>query len=278
MVNLKAVPDSKTEGDPQKERRTSTLVAPYYDLNDSVLVAKAIYEKAGGSCTREWLAPTLNYKGVKNGSFVTRVTAAKAFGLIDQQDDKLSVTPRGQSIVAPITPAAAETALVDAFLGVPLFKRVYEKYRTGELPQEVGLRNLFLTEMGVLKERVAPSVRVFMESADQAGFFRTAGTRRSLVRPHIASGSSHQPSADPKPNADQASGQSADTGRSDADRQQRNGGSGGNGDDTGAKIHPAIKGLLQNLPSTDTPLTDKRRAAIVAAFKAAVDLAYGEAE
>ena len=43
-----------------------------------------------------------------------------------------------------------------------------------------------------------------------------------------------------------------------------------------ANLHPAISGLLQNLPTTDKPLSTKKRAALVAAFKATIDLVYGD--
>lgn len=58
----------------------------------------------------------------------------------------------------------------------------------------------------------------------------------------------------------------------------RNGGNGGGGggDDTG--IDPAIVGLLKRLPKGGTPMTAKRRKALIDAFTNLVEFIYPDVE
>jgi len=258
---------SKTPADtkPGAPRRQSAMATPYYNLPQSIEVARVIHQRAGGQCDRAQLSAMLGYTGVKNGSFLTRVTSAKLFGLIEQKDEQvptLSVTELGKRIVAPVTDADVERAKVDAFLRVALFKRVYEEYRNGaELPPKAGLRNLFISTYEILPDRAGPAVDVLLESAAEAGFFKVGGQKR-LVAPIIASVSG----------GDERKGAAA---LEADDRRSSEGGNVGGpsgnfaGDLSG--IHPAIVGLLRNLPSR---MTAAKRTALIAAFTATVNWVY----
>lgn len=91
---------------------------------------------------------------------------------------------RARAIIAPVTPADAERAKVESFLSVELLRRVYEEYKEGTLPSEVGLRNLLETRYQVLKDRAGPAVKVMKESAAEAGFFRVSSDR--MVKPILS--------------------------------------------------------------------------------------------
>src|SRR3990172_44763 len=121
MAGLKAVAEPVPDAKLGVPRRVSQVAFPYYNLPISILVAKTMHERAGGQCDRTQLAALLGYKGIKNGSFLTRVTSAKMFGLIEQEGDQLRITPRAQAILSPVRESDALAAKVDAFLAVPLF-------------------------------------------------------------------------------------------------------------------------------------------------------------
>ena len=266
MSTIKAV--KQTEADPKqgKPRPKSGVSFPYFDLAQSIEVAKTMHEKAGGTCDRAQLATLLGYSGIKNGSFLSRVAAAKMFGLIEETDDqRVRVSARGRSIVAPISEAQAAKAKVDAFLGVDLFKKIYDAYHGTTLPEQAGLRNLLATDYQVVPDRISPTVRVMMDSAEQAGLFKAAGNRTRMVMPLAGSATvtpPTEPPAEPPP-------------------PPRHGGSGGGGNgggyDTG-NIDPAILGLLQRLPPGGTPLTSKRRKTLIDAFTATVSFIYPDAD
>ncbi len=257
MAEIKAVKDPVPDPKAGKARPKSGASFPYYNLERSIEVAKVMHERAGGVCDRPQLAAFLGYKGTNNGGFLSRVAAAKMFGLIEQDGDNVKVSPRGQSVVAPISEAHAERAKAEAFLTVDLFKRVFDQFNGATLPAEAGLKNLLETQYSVVKDRVAPTVSILLQSAEQAGFFKAAGPGR-MVKPVAATGA---PLSSPEP----------------AVVPRKNGG-GGNGGDVPPTIHPAIVGLLRELPAAGTPLTEKRRSALIGAFTAMVGFIYPEAE
>ncbi len=257
---VKAVKDAEPDPKKGKPRSKSGVSFPYFDLDASVEVARVIHERAGGMCDRAQLAALLQYSGVANGSFLSRVAAAKMFGLVeDTEDGKLRVAARGRAIVAPISPPQETQARVDAFLGVELFGKVYTQFNGTTLPENVGLKNLLATGYQVVAERIAPTVRVMLNSADQAGLFRATGDRSRMVMPLV--GAYAPPPLPPEKEKPAAGG----------------GGGGGSGDDP-PDIDPALLGLLRRLPAVGTTLNDKRRKAVIGAFTAFVDLVYPDAD
>lgn len=268
MSAMRAVKDPEADPKAGKPRAKSGVGFPYWDLDSAVEVAKAMHERAGGVCDNAQLATMLGYSGVSNGSFRTRVSAAKMFGVIEDTDDrKLRVSARGRRIVAPITPIDGQRARIEAFLAVDLFKKVFDRFNGTTLPENVGLRNLFQNEYQVVPDRVAPTVRILLDSAQQAGLFDTAGNRTRMVMP-VSAGVSHPsvhlPAEPPPPTPPQSA------------TNRQGGGDGGGGD--GPPIDPALIGLLRRLPPIGTALSEKRRQTVIGAFTAFVDLVYPEEE
>lgn len=266
MATVRAVKDAGPDPKAGKPRAKSGISFPYWDLDSAVEVAKAMHDRAGGVCDVAQLATLLNYSGVSNGSFRTRVSATKMFGLIeDTEDRKLRVSARGRRVAAPITPADERSARVEAFLGVDLFKQVFDRYNGRPLPENVGLRNLLQNEYHVVPDRVAPTVRILLDSAEQAGLFEAAGNRSRMTMPYglgaASTGVQDQPANPPAPEP--------------APRTGGNGGGGG-GDDLG--IDPAILHLLRRLPAAGSPLSAKRRKQLIDAFTATVGFIYPEAD
>lgn len=265
MRQLKTVKEPRPGGGRTKPK--SGVSYPYYDLRASIEVAKTIHNKAGGSCTREQLAPLLNYSGVKNGGFLTRLSAAKMFGLVEEDSQGLRVTDRAQSILSPVMPDESKRAKVDAFLAVELFQKVYEKFKGQALPADVGLKNLLQTAHQIVPDRVAPALRVLKESADEAGFFSSGRDR--LVMPIFAGKREKPPAHNPPPN-DEGGGKGGNAGGASG------GGAGGDGSDK--DIDPAIYGLIRRLPAVGTPMPKKKRDDLVNAFTALVTFLYPEQE
>jgi hypothetical protein len=271
METVKVVKDPEPDPKSGKARAKSGVSFPYWDLDSAVEVAKSMHERAGGVCDNAQLATLLEYSGVSNGSFRTRVSAAKMFGVIEDTDDrKLRISARGRKIVAPVTPLDGRTARVEAFMGVDLFKKVFDRFNGATLPEAVGLRNLLLNEYQVVPDRVAPTVRIMLDSAYQAGLFEAAGNRTKMVMPLDAGNS---PMAAPAPAI-------VTPEVPEKPRHGGNGGGGGgggNGMNTDA-IDPAIIGLLMRLPVGGTPMSPKRRKALIDAFTNVVSFIYPDAE
>ena len=244
----------------------SGISSPYFDLGASIAVAETVYTKGGGTASPDQLAPWLGYKSTASGTYLTRISAAnKHFGLIDVNGGRITATERAKTIIAPVMPDDAISAKIDAFLSVPLFAKVFEQFRGNSLPPEVGLKNLFLTHYKILPDRVAQSVRVFLNSAEQAGFFSTTGDRSRLVKPSLQT-------LGPQP-VSNASTTQREYDEPPQDRAKVGGGFGGGNDGTGG-VHSAIVGLLRELPPPGTPWADAKKQRFLDAFKATVDFIY----
>jgi len=259
MTELKAVRIPKP-GTATKTATQAGLNAPYFDLDSSIKVADAIYNKGGGTASSDQLAAWLGYKSTRSGTFITRMSAAnKHFGLIEQSGDQFKLSERGRNVLAPVMPEDSVTAKIEAFLSVALFAKVFEDHRGKQLPPEVGLKNLFKNSYYILPDRVDQAVRVFLASAEQAGFFSTTGDRTKLIRPGPVAG---------KTTSAPAEGKKEEV--APPTEKQRTSGGG----DGPSSIHPSIIGLLRDLPPPGTPWSLQKKKTFLAVFTAAIDWIY----
>jgi len=153
---------------------------PVYDLENSIALARAIRDQGGGSADQPHLASYLGYKSTKSGSFITRVAAARAFGLIENSGSFLVPTPLANAIIAPEHPGRDDvSARLKAFMNVPLYRRLYDRYKDTQLPPPMGLRNAMETHYGIPRARTQLAYRVLMDSAGQAGLYEARGGART---------------------------------------------------------------------------------------------------
>lgn len=222
---------------PSKGAR-SEVRFPAYSLKDCVAVPEAIHNKGGGSATPDHLIAFLGYKSASNGAYLARIGAAKTYGLISKTGNAFVPTSLAHRIISPIYPDDAKRALLDAFFNVALFKQIYEDFKGKELPPEIGMKNALRNTYGVLSTRVDLAYRIFIESADQAGFFSTRGARTHLVIPSIAS----QPASNPNRKVED------ETGGDESDLGGGGGGGGdsgdGGGDDRNGRQNPERPSIL----------------------------------
>lgn len=262
LKTVSSTPSEAKEG--SSPRVMSGFPSPYFDLDTSIKVAEVIHTLGGGSCSADQLAAWLDYKSVRSGTYLTRVTAARQFGLIESTAGRFSVTDRGMAIIAPVMPDDAINAKADAFLSAPLFAKLYEQFRGKKLPPEIGLKNLLKSApYTVLPDRVDPSARTFYNSATQAGYFSTTGDKSRLIRPGSTPASA---TAEPPP---------ADMPPPPATEKPKSGGGGGDG--TGG-VHSAIVGLLRELPPPGAPWSAQKKQRFLSAFQATIDFIYPEDE
>lgn len=215
-------PTPLRESEPASKRGRSEIRFPVYGLADCVIVAKAIYEKGGGIATSDHLAAYLGYKSAVNGSYISRIAAAKMFGLIVGPPNRMELTPLAQKILMPIQDTDPRQALIEAFLSIPLYKAVYDEYHGKELPQAFGLKNALRTRFGVTPQRIDRAYRALMDSAETAGFFEVKSSRTQLIIPNIQSSSRVAP-------------QPSD----ESEHAERDAGGGGDGGDDGRP--PVVK-------------------------------------
>lgn len=234
----------------------ATCSYPYFNMNRSLGVARAIHEEYGGSCTPDQLAKTLKYQTVRSGTFTTRTSAARQFGFIVSGNGKISTTERAHSILNPVKEEDAVSAKAEAFLSVALFNEIYQRYLGKTLPSGDGLKNLFMREYGLSNKRAEPAIRVFFESAEQAGFLSKTGERSRLVQPPIHAGtqSADKTQSIDKEQSEQSKTKSAGTGTSGA--------------------RSAIMAILEVLPEHTTEMGKSQKQALIKVFEGMLDVCY----
>lgn len=251
-------------------RPRSQISFPYYNLDSAVEVAEKIHDEAGGSCTREQLAPMLGYSGTKNGGFLSRLAAARMFGLVDEAAGMLRPTSLASQIFAPVQDLDAQRGKVEAFLNVELFDKVYERFKGQPLPTNQGLENLLKNDLKVVPAQVKNALRTLQESAESAGFFDAAGRGR-LVLPLSANTKSAGATAAPgiimpgPISAPPPPGYAPTLSRRDATVEATD-------------IPPAIYGLIRDLPAEGTAMTAAKRQRLIKAFEASINWLYPDAD
>ncbi len=125
-------PDANDSASEKRTREQSTIQFPYDDLNDAVSVAAGIMKCGGVPSTPDQVAGAMGQEPT-SGSFRLKIAAAKIFGLIETVGGRYQLTDLGFAVVDR-DPARQRTAKADAFLRVPLYRRVYDEFRNKQLP------------------------------------------------------------------------------------------------------------------------------------------------
>jgi hypothetical protein len=172
----------------EDERGRSTIAFPYSPLKDAEQIARELHDKWGDSAQPEQLAQGMNQRP-RSGAFRMKVSAARIFGLVDVSRGRISLTQEGRRIIDPETRSDAR---VKAFLHVPLFKAVFEEYKSGLLPPPSALERK-MAELGVSSKQTDRARQTLQRSAELAGFFQHGSNR--LVQP-----AAH--AVDPRPGSD----------------------------------------------------------------------------
>ncbi len=246
------------------KRAQSGIGYPYFNLDQSSKVAQVIHERGGGACSPDQLASFLDYKTVRSGTFLTRMSAARMFGLINSDGGRVGITDRARAIISPVMPEDSTNAKVDAFLAVPLFAEIYQRFLGQTLPPEVGLRNLFAHQYKIVPDRIGPALRVFYESAEQAGFFALSGERTKLIKPIVRA-------SNRAPDVAQAAVAQTPEARDTVPDKPRGGSGGGDGP---SSVHPAIVGLLRELPQAGQTWARPMKERFLKAFQTTIDFIY----
>ena len=180
--------------DQRPTRERSTIRFPYGDLDDAIAVASTIHRNFGMSCALDQLAAGMGQ--TISGAFRNKVATAATFGVVETARREVTLTDLGVRIVDPQTEAAAK---VEAFLAVPLYEAVYEKFRGTRLPADTGLE-AELVRFGVSAKQADKARQALQRSAEQAGFFHAG--RERLVQPPVGSINAVPPTASEAPARD----------------------------------------------------------------------------
>jgi len=207
-------------------RQRSSIGFPYNHLGDAMEVAQAIHTNVGtGECHDSQLSAWMNVSP-KSSGYRIQISAARMFGLVETVSGNHKLSPLGRAIVDPQQERAARA---NAFLNVPLYRAIYEKYKGGVLPPPAALERDIIG-LGVAEKQTGRARQVFERSAEQANYFEHGKNR--LVMPAVAVRESQPEKLEEK---------------------GKNGGGGGGGIDdglTGLGLDPLLIALLKKIPAS----------------------------
>jgi hypothetical protein len=215
-----ATNQSATEGTPKQTRERSRIEFPYADLENAVEMARALHTRSGTRCEVNQLAIWLN-QTASGGTFRTRLSAARVFGLIETDRASVWLTSLGQSI---LDQGEERGARVSAFLNAALFKALYDQFEGYALPPMAALERQIVA-LGVPEKQKERARQTFVKSAQYAGFVDQQTGR--LIKPGTG------PVAGPSP----ATPPPAATGGNGGGRPPRD---------------PLIEGLFNEVPARGT--------------------------
>jgi hypothetical protein len=234
----------------KRAKSNSAIPFPYVDLENVVAVARAIINN-GSQLSRDQLAGALQ-QSPGSGAFILKVSSARQFGLVDLRDGKFQLTDLGFSIVDK-NETREKQARVQAFLNVPLYRRIYEDFKGKQLPDRPhGLDNT-LINIGVTPKLKSNARLAFEKSARYAGFFNVDPDR--LIEPVISGGISSAA----------------------ADAPVSGGPTGGGGNISTPRLgglDPLIQGLLSRLPPPGEVWSEEKRKKWLQTLSANLEIIY----
>jgi hypothetical protein len=220
-------PDATAAQPAERKRFRSEIEFPYADLENAVEVAQTLHSKAGTACELEELAAWMN-QSATGGTFRTRISAARMFGLIETLQGRATLTQLGRSILDK--DGSERPARCTAFLNAELFGAMYEQNKGNLLPPPAAIERQ-MEGMGVSPKQKERARQTFMKSANYAGFLDPTSGR--FIKPGFGS---------------------AKEGDAAAPSKQIDGGGGGGGGAGGGYLNldPLLLALLKKIPESGT--------------------------
>jgi hypothetical protein len=151
---------------------------PIYDLAEAVKIAEAVRDLGGSNSpvARSLLAQHLSY--AENGpSFFQRVTATKAFGLVDGRGS-YSLTDLAKQYFYPTIENGKESAAVKALTTPKAFSILVQKFDGGKLPPIEMIGNIVRAEADIPVSKKNTIAGIFLRSVQFIGAIDSGGFLR----------------------------------------------------------------------------------------------------
>ena len=181
----------------KKKPQQAAAVVPSSSLGSVLELVEVAhnYHQAGGSTPLDELATRLGYPNENSGAFRNRTASAKKYRAASSGGGRIVITPLGMSF---LDPAKRGQALVTAWMNIPEFKALFDRYKGRRLPGPAEMERDFFN-LGVGETRLADARRIFLSSAQTASLLN-AQTRRLEIPAAIAADTfSPEPKFTPPP-------------------------------------------------------------------------------
>lgn len=181
---------------------------PAVPIEEAQQIARTIAQKNAGQPMRRLDVFEELSKSPDSGPSRLLVTASSGFGLTtgSYKAEMLALTDLGRRLAVDDD----KTAMIDAVLGVEVFRKFFESYKDSALPSDVAARS-FLANAGIPTDRAEACWHLVRENGQQCGLIeqRTGGPRL-LSRDHAIERMGLKPvkaAAQPKPAGREAADQ-----------------------------------------------------------------------
>ena len=151
---------------------------PGASFKKSIQLAKTI-EDLGGSCDKKIAAEKMGKK--LSGGFITLIGAASKFGLVKRTRGVLSLEQTYKDYKLAYNDEEKTKILQKSFFSVPLFKKVYEKYKDVKLPIDL-LDKVLIREFGVEEKMASRAAGYFIDAAKQVRLLNPDNSFNSVDR------------------------------------------------------------------------------------------------
>ena len=161
---------------PRRKRTRKVRPYPIDTLEDALAIAAAIQESnAGLPFDRILLAGTLGTTPASSG-YTIKLNSAAKYGLTQggYNDDRISLTPRGEAIVAPKRSGELKQALIDAAMHPDVFRRFYLALDGKRLPEDTYAQNMLQREFGINPDLAAECLSIIKANGVYAGILKEA--------------------------------------------------------------------------------------------------------
>lgn len=160
------------------QRKRTRVVRPYpvYNLRETIDVAATIHEKNSGlPFDRVLLAKAMGTTPTSS-AFTMKLNASAKYGLTTggYNDDKITLTSQGASVVAPKDNDERRQALLQAAMEPELFRRFYQMLDGKKVPEDVFAQNK-LSELGVDPRLVEECLEIIKSDGLYVGLLGDVG-------------------------------------------------------------------------------------------------------
>lgn len=145
--------ESRINHDPLTDRGSgrSQRPFPFRPLAEALAVPKSIREKNNGNDWDTSLVAKALGVGPRSNNLFYLAAASRDYGLTtgSRDTEKIGLTPIGREIFFAGDEAMKRKKTIEAFFSVDVFKKVYQHYGSGRLPEDQYLNNVLLNDFNL---------------------------------------------------------------------------------------------------------------------------------
>lgn len=154
------------ENDNKRER---SALYPMITVDECFDIIELVEKKGGKVHASSSIAQVLGVSE-KTNSFRSKISTLRQYGLIAGNQGTYKLTDISTDYLYPTDDKQRKNAKLQAFLNVPLYKKLIEKYENQALPAMDKLANILLgKEFGLTKNTKDSAVEYFVKSLEQLG-------------------------------------------------------------------------------------------------------------